>query len=192
MLSSSRDSPNAMRERCKNNNMHNRHPPLTNNRNYYISGNIVLTSPCQVLHFPNSPENQFAKCLLLTLGVKLITLSLSPSLSLSRSGVSGLWSAGTVLPRGRVGVVLSLFRKLRDFAVRLATVVLDASRLVNIPPLLVTEVVMPSTTRIVAPQWLCIISVDEEVKVGPSALEAFEEICIGGRSTLTQGRTAYR
>jgi hypothetical protein len=67
--------------------------------------------------------------------VKLITLSLSPSFSLSRSGVSGLWSAGTVLPRGRVGVVLSLFRKLRDFAVWLATVVLDASRLVSTPPI---------------------------------------------------------
>lgn len=74
-------------------------------------------------HFPstpdllNSPENQFAKCLLLMLGVKLITLSVSESRFLD-SGV--LTSAGTVLPRGRVGVgVLSLVRRLSDLGVRL-------------------------------------------------------------------------
>lgn len=73
-------------------------------------------------HRPNTPKNHPAICLLLILGVKLITLSASPSPSLVRSGVCG---AGTVLPRGRVGVVLglhvALLRKLSDFAVRLTS-----------------------------------------------------------------------
>lgn len=74
---------------------------------------------------PNNPETQLTRCLLLMLGVKLITLSVSPSPSpfRVRSGVCG---TGTVLPRGRVGVVFALalsllLRKLRLFAVRLAS-----------------------------------------------------------------------
>jgi hypothetical protein len=64
-------------------------------------------------------------CLLLMLGVKLMTLSASRSFS--GSGVCGLQSAGSVLPRRRVGVVrtlliFSLLRTLRDLNVRLGGV----------------------------------------------------------------------
>jgi hypothetical protein len=97
------------------------------------------------------------------LGVKLITLSASRSLSLSRAGVCGLQSAGTVLPRRRVGVVraliLSLLRMLSDFTVRLASVdggvlslvvgvVEDVSLLED--RLVVLASIVPSTTLMVA------------------------------------------
>jgi hypothetical protein len=64
------------------------------------------------------------------LGVKLMILSASRSLS--RSGVCG---AGTVLPRRRVGVVrtlliLSLLRKLSDLNVRLGGVGVESRILV--------------------------------------------------------------
>jgi hypothetical protein len=70
------------------------------------------------------------------LGVKLMTLSVSRSFS--DSGVCGLQSAGSVLPRRRVGVVrtlliFSLLRTLSDLNVRLGGVgVGDGSRVMEV------------------------------------------------------------
>jgi hypothetical protein len=122
--------------------------------------NILRPSSCgkYLLHDrPNSPENQFARCLLLILGVKLTTLSLSVSTSPSFSGVRG---TGTDWPRGLVGVIraliLSLLRRLIDLAVQLASVgvgvvfsvgVVDAARVEG-------GCVVGSTTLMVAPNVL--------------------------------------
>jgi hypothetical protein len=61
------------------------------------------------IHRPKNPENQLAMCLLLVLGVKLITLSVS------RSGVCVQDGMGVVFPRGRiVGGVLGLALSLQS------------------------------------------------------------------------------
>jgi hypothetical protein len=65
-----------------------------------------------------------AKCLLLTLGVKLMTLAIS--VFLSRSGVR---VSSTPFPRGRVGVILLLARRTSDLDVRLGIEDVDVETL---------------------------------------------------------------
>lgn len=81
------------------------------------------------------------------LGVKLTTLSLSVSFS-------GVCGAGTELPRGLMGVmrvlIFSLPRRLRDLAVRLAGVGVDAS----VAKVVVGEGLGDSTILIVLPKVL--------------------------------------
>jgi hypothetical protein len=129
----------------------------------------ILNRPGWVAHLPNSPENQFAKCLLLMLGVKLITLSVSPSLAFSRSGVCGSEFGGTVLLRGRVVIVLwSLLRKLSGFAVRLVVVGVGLS--LSSFGWITCEVEVVSTKRMVAPKGLCRTAIDAVVRVEASPL----------------------
>jgi hypothetical protein len=107
---------------------------IRSNNNYKYS-NTVLTFLAEQTHdLPNSPENQFARCLLVILGVKLMILSVSVSLSffLSPSGECD----GTVLLRERLGIAKAIslcrLRKLVPFVVREEGVGVGVESLVDV------------------------------------------------------------
>lgn len=171
--------------------------------------------PGSILYRPSNPENQFARCFELTLGVKLSTLSLSTSPALS--GVC-IFDSGSVFPRGRVGGVfgldLSFPRKLSEVFGRrngvcsldgaldgLCIKVDDESSLVNGVESVVSMLeddtsasaveLLSSTTRIVALTGLRGGEADI-VNSGRLGLDVCVKKWWGGKPVLAQGRTVYR
>lgn len=144
---------------------------------------------------PSRPENQFANCWPLMLGVKLSTLS-APSLL--RAGVCG--AVGTVWPRGlRVGVdlrpddSLSLVRKVRDADLGVRRLRLECPDVESMLIGVAVSVLLPPNSDAVVfslDSTTLIVGVDELCESCFARPGECASICIGsGTPDLTQGRT---
>jgi hypothetical protein len=95
--------------------------------------------------------------------------------------------SGTVLPRGLVGVVLLLARRMRDLGVRLGIKGVGIAISLSCDNTGVDAVVV--RVRVVAPCDSCAAVV---VTTGASGFGLFVNIGMGGSPVLTHGRMVYR